>query len=472
MRPARILPVLAAALLAGLARGADTFDDAMKRTAADYGERLKGAAAELAATRQRIADEKAPLLAAMRAAEDRIVTAQSQIERLETGQADAAESHRKLLADLDAIRKNAGYVGTLAHDGLAAFGESLSPGESQFLADRGDALGQRLDDVSAGPSATAAADIASYLVDRVQRDLGGYTAPGSALFSGSNEVFKGTFAFVGPETYFLADAGGRAGTVRPRTGSAYPVAYEVPSWSREDAQAFFQGKTAAVVADPSGGKALRLRETRGTLLEHIQKGGLVAYAIIAVGLLSLLMVIQKIGDLGRLGVDTPARVQACLALVAGRSWPAAEQAAGELQAPVRELILVGLRYRDASRELLEEHLTAVLLRQRLHFERRLSLLSVIATAAPLMGLLGTVVGMVKTFALITVFGTGNAGKLASGISEVLVATELGLVVAIPTLIAHGFLANRIQRNLSLLERYALEFVTAADTAKAAAPLPA
>jgi biopolymer transport protein ExbB len=101
------------------------------------------------------------------------------------------------------------------------------------------------------------------------------------------------------------------------------------------------------------------------------------------------------------------------------------------------------------KEILEEHLQSVLLRQSLHFERRLPLLAVIATAAPLMGLLGTVVGMVKTFALITVFGTGNAGKLASGISEVLVATELGLIVAIPTLIAHGFLAHRIQRNLSI-----------------------
>jgi len=69
--------------------------------------------------------------------------------------------------------------------------------------------------------------------------------------------------------------------------------------------------------------------------------------------------------------------------------------------------------------------------------------------------------MVRTFALITVFGTGNAGKLASGISEVLVATELGLAVAIPTLVIHGFLSQRIHKKLATLERYALEFVTAA-----------
>ena len=112
----------------------------------------------------------------------------------------------------------------------------------------------------------------------------------------------------------------------------------------------------------------------------------------------------------------------------------------------------------------------MLLQQQQYYERRLPLLAVIATAAPLMGLLGTVVGMVKTFALITVFGTGNAGKLASGISQVLVATELGLIVAIPTLIAHGFLAQRIHRNLSLLERYALEFVTATDDARERMPV--
>ena len=96
------------------------------------------------------------------------------------------------------------------------------------------------------------------------------------------------------------------------------------------------------------------------------------------------------------------------------------------------------------------------------FRQQRIVLAAMIAAAPLLGLLGTVTGMVRTFALITVFGTGNAGKLASGISEVLVSTELGLMVAIPTLIAHGFLSHRIQKNLSLLERYALEFVSASQ----------
>lgn len=470
---ARFLTALGAILMLTPGLRADpTFDDAMKRATADFGDRLQKAADELNRTRNRIADEKAPMLREMRAAEDRIVTAESQIERLETGKEDASEETRKLLSDLDAIRKNTTYIQTLAHDGLTAFSESLAPGEGQFLSDRVQALGDRLDDTSAGPSGQAAVDVADFLLARAQRALGGYAAAGSSLVAGNNQVFKGTFAFVGPETFFRSDQGGYAGTVRPRAGSAYPVTYALSAWKASDAAAFFGGGPGTIIADASGGKALRLKETRGSLLEHIQKGGLVAYAIIGVGFLSLVMIVQKIGDLARLTVDSPPVVRACLAVVSGGSRAKAEQSIRTLRTPVRELFLVGLQYRESPKEILEEHLQSVLLRQRLHFERRLSLLAVIATAAPLMGLLGTVVGMVRTFALITVFGTGNAGKLASGISEVLVATELGLIVAIPTLIAHGFLAHRIQRNLSSLERYALEFVTAAETAAAGKPVPA
>jgi biopolymer transport protein ExbB len=186
-----------------------------------------------------------------------------------------------------------------------------------------------------------------------------------------------------------------------------------------------------------------------------------------VGILAALLIFLKVRDLRRMAIDDPVAVETFLQLVAGDSLTKAEQAAHTLKRTTRELFLTGLRHADQPANILEERLQAVLLEQRLHYERRLPLLAVIATAAPLMGLLGTVVGMVKTFALITVFGTGNAGKLSSGISQVLVATELGLTVAIPTLVAHGFLAHRIQRNLSLLERYALQFMTAVGTAKAA-----
>lgn len=455
-----------AVALCTLAQGAETFDDAMSRAVSDYGERSRKAADELGAARKRISDEKAPLLLQVRSAEDRIVTAQSQIELMETAQENASEERRKLLLDLDGIRKNTAYVSTLAHDSLRAFEDGLAPGESAVLSERILTLEQNLEGGASGPTGKASMDVAEFLLAQTRRELGGYAAPGGAIPSGGNTVEKGTYAFAGPETYFMP-SDGRPGTVRLREGSAFPITYPLADWARADAEAFFAGKLATVMSDPSGGKALRLKETTGTVLEHVQKGGIVAYAIIAVGVLSALMVVQKVRDLSRLASDTPAVVRSFLGLVAAGSADRARQALSSLRPPVRELFQAGLENLDKPKEILEEILQSVLLRQRMHFERRLPLLAVIATAAPLMGLLGTVVGMVKTFALITVFGTGNAGKLASGISQVLVATELGLVVAIPTLIAHGFLANRIQKNLSALENDALDFVIAAETAKQA-----
>jgi len=249
------------------------------------------------------------------------------------------------------------------------------------------------------------------------------------------------------------------------------VSHALSGWGEDDAARFFAGEPGVILADASGGKALRLLQTHGTVWEHIRKGGPVAIVIVLVGLLAALLIVQKMRDLRNMTLDTPEKVAEFLNLVVTGSRAQAEAMLGSLRETTRELFAAGLRHAHQPASLLEERLQAVLLKQRLRFERRLPLLAVIATAAPLMGLLGTVVGMVKTFALITVFGTGNAAKLSSGISEVLVATELGLVVAIPALVAHGFLAHRIQRNLSLLERYALEFATSVGTAKAAACEP-
>ena len=457
---ALLLPLILAA-----AATAETFDEAVKRVDADYQGRFQKAADELNRTRAKINEEKAPLLREIRAAEDRIVAAQARIEHLQAAEDKSAEDRRRLLSELESARKSGAYLTTLAHDALTAFADGLAPGESESLADPIQELTQRLDDSSGAPTVFSAIDAAELILAQTRRELGGYTAKGQSLVSGDNKVYTGTFAFVGPETFFLPDHGAEAGTVRPRAGSPYPIAYGLREWSAADAQAFFQGQAARVPADASGGKALRLSETRGKVLDQIQKGGFVAYAILAVGALAALMILQKALDIRNLSLGDPDLIQEFLKLVAAGDTAKADGVARTMKAAPRELFLAGLAGIDRSRELLEEQLQTVLLKQRLHFERRLPLLAVIATAAPLMGLLGTVVGMVKTFALITVFGTGNAAKLASGISEVLVATELGLIVAIPTLIAHGFLSQTIQRNLGMLERHAVEFVAAVEISR-------
>lgn len=457
--------LLVAGLLSTSLVAQEKINQAMDKAALDYAERLRAASAELTVTRERIAREKAPLLQAQRAAEDRLLAAESEIIRFETFAEQAANNRRRLIKDAEVLHKNSSYLNTLVQDSLKAYRDSLAPGEDQVQAAKLRELEETMGDPARATGGRAAVDVADFILERVKESLGGYTGTGSSMIGDGNEVRTGTFAFVGPQAYFRS-AQGEAGVVaRLREGSTYPVTYVSKNWPAAGAEALFSGGAGSIPADATGSKALRLKLTTGTAWQHVEKGGYVALAILGIGLISLLLTVQKMIDLSRMAVDSQPVAQAFLAKVASGGRAAAEPALASLRTTTRELFGAGLQHMDQSKVALEEHLQALLLKQRLFFERWLPLLAVIATAAPLMGLLGTVVGMVKTFALITVFGTGNAGKLASGISEVLVATELGLAVAIPTLVVHAFLAQRIHKNLATLERYALEFVTAAKSVR-------
>ena len=140
------------------------------------------------------------------------------------------------------------------------------------------------------------------------------------------------------------------------------------------------------------------------------------------------------------------------------------------------MLVTGVEHAAENRGVLEELLFEKVLRVRPGLERFLPFLAITAAAAPLLGLLGTVIGMIKTFQLITVFGTGDAKSLSSGISEALVTTALGLIVAIPTLILHGTLSRMAKRKLGLLEELSVAFVNGAATLRkdlraAASPAP-
>ncbi|HEY3757091.1 MAG TPA: MotA/TolQ/ExbB proton channel family protein [Opitutaceae bacterium] len=456
LRP--LVPLFALLALSAVSARADsTFDQTMSVEAGKFQDRVTQAARDLISTRDRITSEKAPLLVRLRAAEDRILAAEQAVSDQEFRRDQVQSQRTELVKQVDAVARNDAYFTELAADALKTYAGELGPVDRP-LATRVGELQHGLTDDRLG-HAVPAAEVAEFLTGEVERSLGGYALAGTALVPGTNELVQGTFAHLGPDAYFVSSDGMHAGAALPSTENLdYPVVYPLADWSPQAAAALVAGQTALVPADASGGKALRLHETQGDVVAHVQRGGWVAYAIVAVGLLAVILMIRKAVDL--LALKCASRTAVGTFLREVKSDPAsAQNHLSSLARSTRRLFAVGLAHRDEPTEALEERLEAELMQQRLQAERRLPLLAVIATAAPLMGLLGTVVGMVRTFALITVFGTGNAAKLASGISEVLITTELGLVVAVPTLIVHGFLSHRIQNQLAILERQALEFVT-------------
>lgn len=126
--------------------------------------------------------------------------------------------------------------------------------------------------------------------------------------------------------------------------------------------------------------------------------------------------------------------------------------------PLGRILAAGLANRHHSREIMKESIEEVG-RQVVHeMERYLNTLGTIASITPLLGLLGTVIGMIKVFAAIMTAGVGNPAVLAGGISEALITTAAGLSVAIPSLMFHRYLGGRVERLVVVMEEQALKMV--------------
>ena len=123
-----------------------------------------------------------------------------------------------------------------------------------------------------------------------------------------------------------------------------------------------------------------------------------------------------------------------------------------------ELLATAVEHSDEKKEYIEEIVYEKMLGARTRLERGIAFLALTATAGPLMGLLGTVTGMIATFKLISSFGSGDPKLLAAGISEALIATATGMAVAIPALLLHAFLSRKAKGIIGSMEQTAVGFI--------------
>ncbi len=196
----------------------------------------------------------------------------------------------------------------------------------------------------------------------------------------------------------------------------------------------------------------------------LSAGGPLAWPILGLGLVVILVALERLWSLSRLSQgDARLEEQLGFLFFAG-DYAQAERLVGQRDTGVAAVAQVILRHRHRPREIQAELAESVLVDQVSRAEGRLSLLKLIAAAAPLLGLLGTVIGMIETFDVIAVHGSGDASKLSGGISTALVTTELGLLVAVPTLFVHGALAARVDRIVDRLERVARDLPSLSDAA--------
>jgi len=197
-----------------------------------------------------------------------------------------------------------------------------------------------------------------------------------------------------------------------------------------------QSGLATIALDPSRGQILSLLVDTRTLADQIPLGGTVGWAIIILGIFAAVIAVWR-----WVVLFTTNR-----AVVAAQKSPAASDGN-----PLGRVLQVYEANAGADPETLELKLDEQIMRETAQLERFIWLVKVVSVVAPLMGLLGTVTGMIETFQMITLFGTGDPKMMAGGISVALVTTMLGLMVAIPLVLLHALVANSSKRVVDILE---------------------
>ena len=206
--------------------------------------------------------------------------------------------------------------------------------------------------------------------------------------------------------------------------------------STEDILNAEPGEMVKFGLDPTLGGVLNSLVGRPNLIERIQQGALVGYLIIALGIVGLLISLERLVTLTLASRKVTAQLRS--------DTPSSNNALGRVLAVYHE-------NKDVDTETLELKLGEAIFKETPKLNRALLFIQIISVVAPLMGLLGTVTGMIKTFQAITLYGTGDPKLMAGGISQALVTTVLGLSVAIPMVLLHTVVSGRSRRIVQILQ---------------------
>jgi len=196
------------------------------------------------------------------------------------------------------------------------------------------------------------------------------------------------------------------------------------------------------------------------MLEIVQAGGWLMAPIIACSVIAVAIVLERLWTLQRRRVLPPNVARQVWDLVSNNQLDAQQLQLVHQSSPLGQVLATGLTYQHAPREVLKEAIEDAGRHVVHELERYLNPLGTIAAISPLLGLLGTVSGMIRAFTAITAQGVGNPTVLAGGIAEALITTAAGLTVAIPSLIAYRYLRGHVDGLVVMIEKESIRFIEA------------
>lgn len=446
---------------------AATFSHAQFSEAATAAEaRSEIANKELAALKAEIAPQQAELGAKLALLEEELRKLQTEATNAQRIADTQGVEVNQLDREIASLEDTNSYIqSTLLNEYIRRLNLTLDPAEvskyqetiRQALAIVDTEEGVEVDQGDIFKTQLSAIDLS---LERITGLIGGTIVDGQGVLSG--EIVDGKFAILGPNTFFSSgDSGGIV--MGMKANSNLPNVYALPAAAEGVAMLTSSGAgTAPLDATGSsrGGdlQAPKALDTELTLVEEFEAGGWVMPIIVVCLVIGSLIGIFKIVTLMMVKKAREADLQTVLRHLREGNKDAALSHAKSLKGPAGELLIAAVEASDEDKEVIEEVIYEVIVKNQPKLEQFLAVIALIAAVAPLLGLLGTVTGMINTFKLITIIGTGDAQGLSSGISEALITTKWGLITAIPTLTLHAF-ANRIAKGVvASLEQSGVGFI--------------
>ncbi len=222
---------------------------------------------------------------------------------------------------------------------------------------------------------------------------------------------------------------------------------------------YLEGKSDTVPTDITKGGALRSLTHELSLVDQVPRGGPIVWPILALLAMALIILGERAYYFFFRRIKVEPFMVKVREFVVREEWDACQNYMASFKGCLIPKVLAkALPFRDQSRQDMENALQEAILGEIPRIERFLSTLGMLAAIAPLMGLLGTVTGMINTFHTITYYGAGDPRMMSGGISEALVTTMLGLAVAIPIMLFHTFLSRRVETQINQMEEKAVSFV--------------
>lgn len=258
----------------------------------------------------------------------------------------------------------------------------------------------------------------------------------------SGQIAKAELISFGPTHWMLANNQAYRGEV---VNGEWVVQHQLSQPINEALINLQQGQPATLSFDPSFSKLTQVPQEG--LIDHVYKGGVWIMPILAFALVALLIAIARgvtLWSLPKVHLYSPSSL---IELIQGNTEP---NALGKMQ-----MALLNIAKQSRTDLERDDQLFQQLQQDKVTLEKRLTAIAITASVAPLLGLLGTVSGMIETFRMMTIFGSGDPEVVSGGIAQALITTEMGLVVAIPALVIHAILSRRAKAYYSQLENFAL-----------------